>query len=41
VPVSRPKLRAGVTLVARSPVRMRRSWQRFIDNIYWDSQLED
>ncbi len=41
IPVSRPKLRAGVTLVARSPVRMKRSWQRFIDNIYWDSQLED
>jgi 5-methylcytosine-specific restriction endonuclease McrA len=41
VPVSRPKLRAGVTLVARSPVKMRRSWQRFIDNIYWDSQIEE
>lgn len=40
IPLSRPKLRAGVTLLARSPIRMRRSWQRFIDNIYWDSQLE-
>ena len=41
VPVARPKLRHGVTLLVNSPVRMRRSWQRFIDNIYWDSQLEE
>jgi 5-methylcytosine-specific restriction endonuclease McrA len=40
VPVSRPKSRAGVTLVARSPIRMRRSWQKFVDTAYWDSQLE-
>lgn len=41
VPLSRPKLRAGVTILARAPIAMRRSWQKFIDNIYWDSQLEE
>jgi 5-methylcytosine-specific restriction endonuclease McrA len=41
VALSRPKLRQGITLMARSPIPMRRSWQRFIDNVYWDSTLED
>ena len=41
VPLTRPKARQGVTLMARSPVPMRRSWQRFIDNAYWNSTLED
>ncbi len=41
VPVTQPKLRQGVTLMARSPIPMRRSWQRFIDNIYWDSTLDE
>lgn len=40
IPISKPKIRQGVTLVVESPIRMRRSWQRFIDEIYWDSQLE-
>ena len=40
IPLSRPKLRAGVALLARSPIPMRRSWQKYIDNVYWDSQLE-
>lgn len=41
IPLSRPKVRAGVTILAQSPIRMRRSWQKFIDNIYWDSALEN
>ncbi|MBI5631264.1 MAG: HNH endonuclease [Elusimicrobia bacterium] len=41
IPVSKPKLRRGVAVLARSPIRMRRSWQRFVDNIYWDSQIEE
>lgn len=41
IPVSRPKFRQGLTLLVRSPVSLRRSWQRFIDNIYWDSQIEE
>ncbi len=40
VEISRPKLRQGVTLMARSPIQMRRSWQRFIDGMYWDTTLE-
>jgi 5-methylcytosine-specific restriction endonuclease McrA len=41
IPLSRPKMRHGVTLMARAPIPMRRSWQRFIDNVYWDSTLGD
>lgn len=41
VPVSRPKMRQGATLLARFPVAMRRSWQKFIDSVYWDSRLEE
>lgn len=41
VPVSRPRIKQGITLVAKSPIPMRRCWQRFIDNIYWDSRLEE
>ncbi|MBI3548294.1 MAG: HNH endonuclease [Elusimicrobia bacterium] len=38
---SRPKWRTGAALLVRSPVPIRRSWQRFIDNVYWDAQLEE
>lgn len=41
VPISKPKGHHAVTLLWRSPVRVRRSWQRFIDRAYWDSQLTD
>lgn len=41
VPISRPKMSQGVVLQVRSPVRMRRCWQRFVDNVYWDSCLEE
>ncbi len=37
---SRPSPRAGAALMLRSPVPIRRSWQRFIDNLYWNSELE-
>ncbi len=37
---SRPKSLPGVALLARSPVGIRRSWQRFIDTLYWNSELE-
>ncbi|MHB2025804.1 MAG: HNH endonuclease [Elusimicrobiota bacterium] len=41
VRVSRPKFRQGLTLALRSPARVRRSWQRFIDKAYWDATIED
>ena len=37
---ARPRWRQGYSLLIRSPMPMRRSWQRFVDNAYWDSQLE-
>ncbi len=41
IPVSRPRFRRGLTLLLRSPVGLRRSWQRFIDRAYWDSRIEE
>ncbi|OGR87852.1 MAG: hypothetical protein A3J74_06240 [Elusimicrobia bacterium RIFCSPHIGHO2_02_FULL_57_9] len=41
VPISRPKLSHGIILQARLPIRMRRCWQRFVDNVYWDSCIEE
>jgi len=38
---SRPKCRPGAVLILRSPVAIRRSWQRFVDHVYCDRQLED
>lgn len=36
---SRPKWKHRVILM-RSPMKVRASWQRFIDNVYWDSELD-
>jgi 5-methylcytosine-specific restriction endonuclease McrA len=38
---SKPHWRQGAALQFRIPVPIRRSWQRFIDNAYWDSRLEE
>jgi len=40
IPPTRPKWRAR-TLLLRSPFQVRASWQRFIDRVYWDSELRD
>jgi 5-methylcytosine-specific restriction endonuclease McrA len=40
VPISQPKFRHGLTLFVKAPFQMRRSWGRFVDKVYWDSQLE-
>jgi 5-methylcytosine-specific restriction endonuclease McrA len=37
---SKPRWKGRSSLVFRSGVRVRQSWQRFIDNIYWNSELE-
>ncbi|MFH1369086.1 MAG: HNH endonuclease [Elusimicrobiota bacterium] len=36
----KPKWRGGLSLVLSSPARMRTSWQRFIDNVYWNGELD-
>lgn len=37
---TKPKWRGNLSLIFHSPVKMRSSWQRFIDNIYWNEELE-
>jgi 5-methylcytosine-specific restriction endonuclease McrA len=37
---TKPKWRGVMSLVFQSPVKMRSSWQRFIDNAYWNLELE-
>jgi 5-methylcytosine-specific restriction endonuclease McrA len=37
---SRPRWKGRASLVFRSGVRVRQSWQRFIDSVYWNSELE-
>ena len=36
----KPKWRGGLSLVLSSPAKMRTSWQRFIDNVYWNAELD-
>jgi len=37
---SKPKWRGAVSLGFRTGFKFRASWQRFIDNIYWNSELQ-
>jgi len=37
---TKPKWRGGVSLFVRSPLKMRSSWQRFLDTMYWNQELE-
>jgi 5-methylcytosine-specific restriction endonuclease McrA len=37
---TKPKWRGGLSLVLSSPAKMRASWQRFIDSVYWNSELD-
>jgi 5-methylcytosine-specific restriction endonuclease McrA len=36
----KPKWRGSSSLVFRVPVKIKASWQRFIDNVYWNTELE-
>lgn len=38
---SKPKWKGAQSLVLHSAFKVRASWQRFVDNIYWNSELED
>lgn len=38
---TKPKWRGNLSLVFQSPIKMRTSWQRFIDNVYWNQELEN
>ncbi|OGS25102.1 MAG: hypothetical protein A2314_04040 [Elusimicrobia bacterium RIFOXYB2_FULL_50_12] len=37
---SKPKWRRGLSLMLNSTIKMRSSWQRFIDISYWNEELE-
>ena len=37
---SKPRWKGAQSLVLHSPFKMKASWQRFIDNVYWNSELE-
>jgi 5-methylcytosine-specific restriction endonuclease McrA len=37
---SKPEWRGGMSLLLNAPIKMRRSWQRFIDTAYWHGELE-
>ena len=40
LPPSKPRWKGPSSLVLRANFKVRQSWQRFIDNIYWNSELE-
>lgn len=37
---TKPKWQGSASLVFRAPVKIKASWQRFIDNAYWNTELE-
>ncbi len=41
IPISRPKMRKGSIVFMRAPAKLRRSWQKFIDNAYWNEPIEN
>ncbi len=41
IKASRPKLHRALAFMIKSPVRIRGSWQRFIDKAYWDGLIEE
>ncbi|OGS22765.1 MAG: hypothetical protein A2252_10595 [Elusimicrobia bacterium RIFOXYA2_FULL_39_19] len=38
---NRPSINPGFGIILKSPIRLRTSWQKFIDNIYWNIELEN
>jgi len=37
---SKPKWTGSAAVVFRPPFKIKASWQRFVDNVYWNSELE-
>lgn len=37
---AKPRWRGSATLVFKAPFKIKRSWQRFIDTVYWNTELE-
>ena len=37
---TKPKWRGSASLVFKAPYKIKASWQRFIDNVYWNTELQ-
>lgn len=37
---NKPKWHGNISLILQSPVKMKTSWQRFIDTVYWNEELD-
>lgn len=37
---TKPKWRGSASLVFRAPFKIKAAWQRFIDNVYWNTEIE-
>lgn len=37
---SKPKWRGSASLVFKAPFKIKASWQRFVDTVYWNTELE-
>jgi 5-methylcytosine-specific restriction endonuclease McrA len=37
---TKPRWRGSASLVLKAPFKMKASWQRFIDTVYWNTELE-
>lgn len=38
---SRPRWRGSASLILRPQIKVRASWQRFVDTVYWNSELTE
>jgi 5-methylcytosine-specific restriction endonuclease McrA len=37
---SKPAYSSGLSLILHSPVKLKTSWQKFVDNVYWNIELD-
>ena len=38
---SKPRWKGSQSLVYHAPFKIKASWQRFIDNVYWNTELDE
>ncbi|MBI3292391.1 MAG: HNH endonuclease [Elusimicrobia bacterium] len=38
---SKPRWRGSASLIVRPHIKVRASWQRFVDTVYWNTELEE
>ncbi|MDI6642105.1 MAG: HNH endonuclease, partial [Elusimicrobiota bacterium] len=37
---TRPQTSPGLSVILKSPIKVKSSWQKFIDNVYWNIELD-